>query len=107
MTAVFSTTTGHREEVRRDVQVARWVATVAGLVGFVLSVLTPLLPVVQTTATLNWPQNGAWANVTVATDLAGAGVPGRERPVRGDPLHAARRAGWCSAPHRMTASKRR
>ncbi len=36
----------------------RWVATIAGLIGFVLSVATPLLPVVQTTATLNWPQHG-------------------------------------------------
>ncbi|RFD27152.1 arabinosyltransferase [Mycobacterium uberis] len=42
----------------------RWVATIAGLVGFVLSVATPLLPVVQTTATLNWPQNGQLNNVT-------------------------------------------
>ena len=37
---------------------------VAGLVGFVLSVLTPLLPVVQTTATLNWPQQGQLNSVT-------------------------------------------
>ncbi|WP_161600627.1 arabinosyltransferase domain-containing protein [Mycolicibacterium hodleri] len=37
---------------------------IAGLVGFVLSVLTPLLPVVQTTATLNWPQAGQVDNVT-------------------------------------------
>jgi arabinosyltransferase B len=48
----------------KDVTVARWVAIVAGLVGFVLSVLTPLLPVVQTTATLNWPQGGQLASVT-------------------------------------------
>ena len=47
-----------------DVKVIRWVATIAGLLGFVLSVLTPLLPVVQTTATLNWPQNGQLSNVT-------------------------------------------
>jgi arabinosyltransferase B len=40
------------------------VATIAGLIGFVLSVLTPLLPVVQTTATLNWPQAGQLTNVT-------------------------------------------
>jgi arabinosyltransferase B len=40
----------------QDVRVTRWVATIAGLIGFVLSVATPLLPVVQTTATLNWPQ---------------------------------------------------
>ena len=43
---------------RDDVRVTRWVATIAGLIGFVLAVATPLLPVVQTTATLNWPQNG-------------------------------------------------
>src|ERR1700754_4290223 len=47
-----------------DVRVARWVATIAGLIGFLLSVATPLLPVVQTTATLNWPQNGQLNNVT-------------------------------------------
>ena len=44
--------------------VARWVAIVAGVIGFVLSAATPLLPVVQTTATLNWPQNGQLTNVT-------------------------------------------
>ncbi len=47
-----------------DVKVTRWVATIAGLIGFVLSVATPLLPVVQTTATLNWPQNGQLNDVT-------------------------------------------
>ncbi|WP_176562153.1 arabinosyltransferase domain-containing protein [Mycolicibacterium palauense] len=48
----------------RDVQIARWVAMVAGLVGFLLAVATPVLPVVQTTATLNWPQGGVVSNVT-------------------------------------------
>jgi arabinosyltransferase B len=48
----------------RDVQVTRWVATIAGLIGFVLSIATPLLPVVQTTAMLNWPQNGQLNSVT-------------------------------------------
>ena len=48
----------------KDVQVARWVAMIAGLVGFVMAVATPLLPVVQTTATLNWPQQGQFGNVT-------------------------------------------
>ena len=48
----------------RDVKIARWVATIAGLIGFLLSVATPLLPVVQTTATLNWPQNGQLNDVT-------------------------------------------
>ncbi|HTM83422.1 MAG TPA: arabinosyltransferase domain-containing protein, partial [Mycobacterium sp.] len=47
-----------------DVKIARWVATIAGLLGFVLAVATPLLPVVQTTATLNWPQQGQLTNVT-------------------------------------------
>ncbi|MFN8087741.1 MAG: arabinosyltransferase domain-containing protein [Mycobacterium sp.] len=50
--------------VKSDVRTARWVATIAGLLGFVLSVLTPILPVVQTTATLNWPQSGQLGNVT-------------------------------------------
>jgi arabinosyltransferase B len=48
----------------RDVRVTRWVATIAGLIGFLLSVATPLLPVVQTTAMLNWPQNGQLNSVT-------------------------------------------
>src|SRR5947209_19035805 len=51
-------------DTRRDLRATRWVATIAGLVGFVLSVATPLLPVVQTTATLNWPQNGQLNSVT-------------------------------------------
>jgi arabinosyltransferase B len=51
-------------DAARDVKVARWVATVAGLIGFILSVATPLLPVVQTTATLTWPQNGQLNSVT-------------------------------------------
>lgn len=45
-------------------KIARWVATIAGLLGFVMAVATPLLPVTQTTATLNWPQQGQFANVT-------------------------------------------
>src|SRR6201996_4641026 len=48
----------------RDVRTMRWVATIAGLIGFLLSVATPLLPVVQTTAMLNWPQNGQLNSVT-------------------------------------------
>jgi arabinosyltransferase B len=53
-----------RATSNRDVQVTRWVATIAGLIGFVLSVATPLLPVVQTTAMLNWPQSGQLNSVT-------------------------------------------
>src|SRR6202022_471780 len=58
MTATIS------QDAASDVKVARWGAAIAGLVGFVLSIATPLLPVVQTTATLNWPQGGQLNNVT-------------------------------------------
>ena len=53
-----------RPRVTGDVKVTRWVAMIAGLIGFVCAVLTPLLPVVQTTATLNWPQAGQLNSVT-------------------------------------------
>ena len=51
------------------------VAVVAGLLGTLLAVLTPFLPVKQTTAALAWPQNGTLDSVTapligyVPTDL--------------------------------------
>ena len=54
---------------------ARMIAIVAGLLGAALAIATPLLPVTQTTAQLNWPQNGALQSVDapligyVATDL--------------------------------------
>ncbi|CAN5250215.1 arabinosyltransferase domain-containing protein [soil metagenome] len=50
--------------VADEVKVARWVAMIAGLLGFLFAVATPLLPVTQTTATLNWPQGGQMSNVT-------------------------------------------
>ena len=71
---------------------ARLIAIVAGLLGTLLAVATPLLPVNQTTAQLNWPQNGVLQSVDapligyVATDLqitvpcsaaAGLDRPGR------------------------------
>lgn len=71
-------------------RIARWVAYVAGLLGVLLAVATPLLPVDQTTAQLNWPQNGSFGSVEapligyVATDLnitvpcqAAAGLAGQ------------------------------
>jgi len=48
----------------RELRITRWVAIIAGLVGFVLSVATPILPVTQTTATLNWPQANSVGSVT-------------------------------------------
>jgi arabinosyltransferase C len=55
---------------------ARMIAIVAGLLGALLAIATPFLPVTQTTAKLSWPQNGALSSVTapligyVATDLS-------------------------------------
>ncbi len=54
---------------------ARLVAIIAGLLGAALALATPFLPVKQTTAQLNWPQNGVLQSVNapligyVATDL--------------------------------------
>ena len=62
-------------QTRADLRTARVVAAVAGLLGILLAVLTPFLPVKQTTAELNWPQDGTLASVTapligyVPTDL--------------------------------------
>ncbi len=56
-------------------RIARLVAVVAGLLGAVLAIATPVLPVNQTTAQLDWPQNGTFDSVEapligyVATDL--------------------------------------
>ena len=81
-------------ETRANYRTARLVAVVAGLLGTALAVLTPLLPVTQTTAQLNWPQNGVLNSVTaplisyVATDLdisvpcrAAAGLDGPGKTV--------------------------
>jgi arabinosyltransferase C len=62
-------------QTRANYRTARLVAVIAGLLGAALAILTPLLPVKQTTAELNWPQNGVLNSVTaplisyVATDL--------------------------------------
>src|ERR1700756_5513929 len=44
-------------------RIPRLVAAVAGLLGALLAIVTPLLPVTQTTAELNWPQNGTFDSV--------------------------------------------
>jgi arabinosyltransferase C len=81
---------------------ARIVAIVAGLLGAVMAIATPLLPVKQTTAELNWPQNGVLQSVDapligyVATDLtitvpcrAAAGLAGPERRPYGAAVNGA------------------
>ena len=74
---------------------ARLVAIIAGLLGAALALATPFLPVKQTTAQLNWPQNGVLQSVNapligyVATDLtisvpcsAAAGLAGPQNAGR-------------------------
>ena len=81
-------------QTRANYRTARLVAIVAGILGAALAILTPLLPVRQTTAQLNWPQNDTLSSVTapligyVATDLtitvpcrAAAGLTGGEKTV--------------------------
>ncbi len=82
MTAGLGTQNGCRQlastpvtQIRADLGTARIVATAAGLLGVLLAILTPFLPVKQTTAELNWPQDNRLASVTapligyVPTDL--------------------------------------
>lgn len=52
------------EDVAPKYRVARNVAVLAGLLGVLLAIATPFLPVKQTTAELNWPQNGEFGSVT-------------------------------------------
>lgn len=62
-------------DVGANHRLARVVAVIAGLLGAVLAVATPVLPVNQTTAQLNWPENGTFNSVEapligyVATEL--------------------------------------
>ncbi|MBT0567559.1 arabinosyltransferase domain-containing protein [Williamsia sp. CHRR-6] len=39
-----------------DYRRVKWTATIAGLLGFLLAVAAPILPVKQTTAEMSWPQ---------------------------------------------------
>ncbi|MFT3660499.1 MAG: arabinosyltransferase domain-containing protein [Gordonia sp. (in: high G+C Gram-positive bacteria)] len=71
------TTTAERASSSNDAAATRWalltandyrvtklVAVVAGLLGLLLAVATPLLPVQQRSAALSWPQNGTVDDVT-------------------------------------------
>ena len=68
-------TNDHAAQGRTTYRTPRLVAVIAGLLGAALAILTPFLPVQQTTAQLNWPQNGELKSVTapligyVATDM--------------------------------------
>ena len=103
-TAVSTQIEHPRPRARDNVKVTRWVATIAGLIGFLLSVATPLLPVVQTTADAELAAERPAEKRDGAADLADAGrlstatVPCDV--VRG---RCRRPAAWCSAPHREKA----
>lgn len=49
---------------RNEYRFTKIVAAVAGLLGLLLAVATPLLPVEQRSAALNWPQQNTIGNVT-------------------------------------------
>ncbi|MFT4085855.1 MAG: arabinosyltransferase domain-containing protein [Gordonia sp. (in: high G+C Gram-positive bacteria)] len=48
----------------KSVRAAQLTALVAGLLGFLLAVATPMLPVEQTTAEIDWPQGGTVGSVS-------------------------------------------
>ncbi len=47
-----------------NLRIARIAAVTAGLIGLVLALATPLLPIKQTAVTIDWPQSGSLAPVT-------------------------------------------
>ncbi|WP_167471412.1 arabinosyltransferase domain-containing protein [Nocardia arthritidis] len=47
----------------RDFHIARLIALIAGVLGALFALATPFLPVTQTTAVLNWPQDGKLGNL--------------------------------------------
>ncbi|NLU84781.1 arabinosyltransferase domain-containing protein [Rhodococcus sp. HNM0569] len=53
------------KDFRTELRRARWIAVVTGLLGFVLAVATPFLPVQQTAATVSWPQSAGLDDVEV------------------------------------------
>ncbi|SPM29908.1 arabinosyltransferase, partial [Mycobacterium terramassiliense] len=59
----------------RSLRVPRSIAVVAGLVGLLLCVTVPLLPVKQTTATVLWPQGSTDGHVTQITAPLVSGAP--------------------------------
>ncbi|GAA4487544.1 arabinosyltransferase domain-containing protein [Rhodococcus olei] len=50
-------------DLRTRYRTARLIAIATGLLGFVLALAVPFLPVKQTAATLNWPQSGVVGSV--------------------------------------------
>ena len=66
----------HDESERSTRPLARWIAVVAGIAGALLCAVVPLLPVKQTTATIQWPQGlTADGHVTDITAPLVSGAP--------------------------------
>ncbi|MGN2634839.1 arabinosyltransferase domain-containing protein [Nocardia takedensis] len=62
-TAVLTKPTPAPAVAARDFRTARIIALVTGLIGALLALATPFLPVNQTAAVLNWPQGATLNNV--------------------------------------------
>ncbi|MGB3373402.1 MAG: arabinosyltransferase domain-containing protein, partial [Rhodococcus sp. (in: high G+C Gram-positive bacteria)] len=56
-------TKGSPVDLRSQVRTTRLIAIVTGLLGALLAILTPFLPVVQTTSTIQWPEAGVIEDV--------------------------------------------
>jgi arabinosyltransferase B len=51
------------EDLRTQYRTARLIAVVTGIIGMLLALATPFLPVKVTEATVSWPQNGSMTDV--------------------------------------------
>ena len=66
MVAMPSTASEVRDAPDKPTNGPRWgvIAAVSGLIGILLAIVVPLLPVTQTTSTISWPENGTVDPVT-------------------------------------------
>ncbi|WP_420094667.1 arabinosyltransferase domain-containing protein [Nocardia asteroides] len=62
-TAVLTKPPAAPQVAPQDYRIARLIALIAGVLGALLALATPFLPVTQTTAALQWPQGGAVESV--------------------------------------------
>ncbi|MFC3963893.1 arabinosyltransferase domain-containing protein [Nocardia jiangsuensis] len=62
-TAVLTKPPAAPQVAPQDYRIARLIALIAGVLGALLALATPFLPVTQTTAALQWPQGGSVESV--------------------------------------------
>ena len=94
-------------DLRTQYRTARLIAIVTGLLGAFLALATPFLPVVQTTAAVNWPQGGVLARRRGAAGVAGTARPEQSRSRARWSTSCPHRAGSCWPPRRRRARVRR